>query len=152
MSETVRTFLEFLTAFLGTLGFALVFRVHYKHLPVAAVGGMLTYLIYKLAVIGGASLLAAAVFSAFFMGLFSEICARILRAPMAVFLLPCAIPIVPGSYLYYTMENLITQNFADFRFYLMNTLEVAIGIAVGTSAATIGVSLFFYCKNKCRKK
>lgn len=152
MNETVKIFLEFITAFVGTFAFALVFRIRYKHLLVVAVGGTLTYLVYKLAILAALPVLASAFLSALFMGLFSEISARSLRAPVAVFLLPCAIPIVPGSSLYYTMESLLTHNTEDLRFHLSTTAEVAIGIAVGTSVAAICVSIFFYIREKTLSK
>ncbi len=142
---------ELLTALVGTLGFALIFRVKYKHLPVAAVGGMLTYLVYLLSTLAGATLLPAAVLSSLFMGLFSEICARLLKAPVAVFLLPCAIPIVPGSHLYYSMVHLLSQNDLLFRTYLLGALEIGVGIALGTSISTVCVGLFFHLKGKIKQ-
>ena len=150
-AEFAKTLTELLTALLGTLGFALIFRVRYKYLPIAAVGGMLTDLVYLLATLAGASYLPAAVLAAIFMGLFSEICARTLKAPVAVFLLPCAIPIVPGSFLYYSMVNLLGQNEALFRHYMLGALEIGIGIALGTTISAVCVALFFYCKRKLRK-
>ncbi len=143
-----KVLIELFTALLGTLGFAILFRVKYKHLPVAAVGGMLTYLVYVLATLAGATLLPAAVLSSLFMGFFSEISARILKAPVAVFLLPCAIPIVPGSYLYYSMVHLLSQNDALFSMYLLGALEICIGIALGTSISTIFVALFLHVKKR----
>lgn len=150
-AELTKALIELLTALLGTLGFALIFRVRYKYLPIAAVGGMLTDLVYLLATLAGASYLPAAVLAAIFMGLFSEICARTLKAPVAVFLLPCAIPIVPGSFLYYSMVNLLGQNEALFRYYMLGALEIGIGIALGTTISTVCVALFFYFKRKLHK-
>ena len=150
-AELTKALIELLTALLGTLGFALIFRVRYKYLPIAAVGGMLTDLVYLLATLAGASYLPAAVLAAIFMGLFSEICARTLKAPVAVFLLPCAIPIVPGSFLYYSMVNLLGQTEALFRYYMLGALEIGIGIALGTTISTVCVALFFYFKRKLHK-
>jgi len=150
-AELTKALIELLTALLGTLGFALIFRIRYKYLPIAAVGGMLTDLVYLLATLAGASFLPAAVLAAIFMGLFSEICARTLKAPVAVFLLPCAIPIVPGSFLYYSMVNLLGQNETLFRYYMLGALEIGIGIALGTTISTVCVALFFYFKRKLHK-
>ena len=47
-AELTKAHIELLTALLGTLGFALIFRVRYKYLPIAAVGGMLTDLVSEL--------------------------------------------------------------------------------------------------------
>ena len=151
-NQLTEIFVELVTALIGTLGFALIFRIRFKHLPVVAVGGMLTDLVYLSATLAGASLLLSAVLSALFMGLFSEIAARLLKAPVAVFLLPCAIPIVPGSYLYYSMFYLLTQNNLLFRSNLFGALEIGVGIALGTSISTVCVGLFFFFKAKAKNK
>ena len=143
---------ELITALIGTLGFALIFRVKGKHLPVVAVGGMLTDLFYLLSMLAGAGMLLAAVLASLFMGLYSEVCARMLKAPVAVFLLPCAIPIVPGSYLYYTMFHLLAQDGEKFRLFLFGTLEIGVGIALGTSIATVCVGLSLYLRERLKKK
>ena len=142
MSEqTLKLILEFVMAFVSTLGFALLFRMKYRFLPIAALGGTFTYGVYVVVAALGDSLLLAAVASAFFMTLLSELFARIGKAPAIIFLLPFAISIVPGSYLYYTMSCLL-QNDPAYAYYLKATLQVGIGIAVGISVAMVCVGVF----------
>ncbi len=43
------------------------------------------------------------------------------------FLLPCLIPLVPGGGLYYTMSYAVLKEMQQFRIYLSNTAEAAIG-------------------------
>lgn len=138
MDNAVLKFLvELITAAISTLGFALLFRMRYRFLPIAALGGAVTYAVYFAVSSLSSSLLAAAFAAAFFMSVFSEICARILKASAIIFILPFAISIVPGSYLYYTMSNLLSQNDVLFRHNLHATLEVSIGMAVGITVATV---------------
>ena len=138
MDNAILKFLvELITAAISTLGFALLFHMRYRFLPIAAVGGAATYAVYFAVFSFSGSLLAAAFAAAFFMSVFSEICARVLKASAIIFILPFAISIVPGSYLYYTMSNLLAQNDDLFRYYLHATLEVGIGMAVGITVATV---------------
>lgn len=120
-----------ITAFLGTLAFGILLNVSAKKLPCAALGGLFTYAVYELAALLGANVLVCAFASSLFMTLYSEIFARILRTPALMFLLPCAIPIVPGSGLYYTIYNLLFYNETSLFEHGARTLAIALGIALG---------------------
>ncbi len=134
-------YIQLITSLFGSAGFALLFKMRARYLPFAVIGGGLTYAAYYF---GGA--LTSSVFAAAFAGsaasaIFSEICARVKRAPALIFLVPCAIPIVPGGSLYRTMLNLISQNFDAAWFYLVETLKVGIGIAGGIVTVSLCFSL-----------
>jgi len=98
------------SALIGTVGFALIFSIGTKRLVWASLGGLLTWVMYELAILFGGGPLIAAFASSLFMSLYSEAMARIVRAPTVVFLFPSAIPIVPGGSLYYSMYNLISYD------------------------------------------
>jgi uncharacterized membrane protein YjjB (DUF3815 family) len=72
---------------------------------------------------------------------YSELCARVLRAPSVVFLLPCAIPIVPGKSLYNAASNLLLGNSADALSFMTNAASAGLGIALGIVFASVAVSL-----------
>lgn len=143
-------YIQLITSLFGSAGFALLFKMRARYLPYAILGGGLTYAAYYF---GG--VLTSSVFAAGFVGsaasaVFSELCARIKKAPAIVFLVPCAIPIVPGGSLYRTMLNLISQNFDAAWFYLMETLKVGIGIAGGIVTVSLCFSLSMGVKNHIR--
>ena len=71
---------------------------------------------------------------------YAEVLARIVKAPATVFLIPSIIPLVPGGRLYYTMRAIVDGEGNDARVYAMETLVIALGIAVGI----VVVSLIFY--------
>lgn len=130
--------LGLLSAIIGTVGFALIFKISLKKLPIVGIGGAFTYIFYELIIlISPENHLLAAFVSSLFMAIFSEICARAFRAPTVVFLFPCAIPIVPGSALYYSMYHLLNGNSATSLTYLSTTGQVILGIALGLSVATM---------------
>ena len=131
---------EIIAAVIATASFAVLFRLRAKYLPWAAIGGGVTYLIYY--VINGAFglLFAASFLASMFSAVYSEVCARLMRAPAIIFIFPCAISIVPGGSLYRTMVSLISKDHAAAWAYLGQTMTVAMGIAGGLMA----VSLIFH--------
>lgn len=136
------TFLvQHVTALLGTLGFAVLFKVRARHLPFAGACGLLTWFLYYTVTFFGGSLFLAAFAASAVATVFAECCARLRRAPAPVFLVPGTIPIVPGSDLYYTMRYLLFGDFEVFANYLMRALLVGIGIGGGIVAVSVAVSL-----------
>ena len=125
-------FVQLLTAFLGALGFAVLFGVLRRCLWVAAVGGMLTWGVY-LAVdawlhVEFLSCLAAAAFAV----TISELLARKLKLPATMF-----IPLVPGGTLYYAMSFAVHGDLEQARSYGLRTLLAALAIAGGISLVTV---------------
>lgn len=120
-----------LAAAFGSLGFALMFRVRFRHLWVTALGGLLCYLVYLLTkeLTGGEFFpnLAAAILLAFY----AELCAHKLRAPVQIYLIPVLVPLIPGGFLYYSMYYLLAMDYLLFTDYLLVTLETALGLAGG---------------------
>ncbi len=128
-------------AALATLGFSILFYVHPRRLPLAALGGLLSCGVYLLAehFLGGVllpNLLGAAVGAGY-----SELCARLTRVPVPVYMIPCVIPLAPGGSLYETMFNLVSGEYTAAAATGLVTLQVALGIAGGIVAASV-VGLF----------
>ena len=72
---------------------------------------------------------------------FSEICARLTKVPVPVYMVPCVIPLVPGSALYATMFNFVSGNHAAAADAALKTLVVALGISGGIVIASV-IGLF----------
>ena len=126
-----------LSAPVGSLGFSLLFRIRPRYLPFGALGGLLSCGVYLLATHFGYGPLPANFAASLCMALYSEILARLLRAPSSIFLVPCSIPLVPGGGLLYTMSNLLSRNFPAFLEYGKNTLLTGLGIAGGIVTVSI---------------
>ena len=137
--------LGILSSLIGTIGFALIFRISLKKLSIVGIGGVFTYIIYEVIyAIGAQNVLLATFVASVFMAIFSEICARVIRAPAVVFLFPCAIPIVPGSALYYSMYYLLTNEYTQFTNSISVAGEVILGLALGLSVATVIWGIIHY--------
>ena len=122
--------IQCLSAFLGCLGFAFVFRVH-RHLPyalLASLGGMLGWIVYLLVI---CAMIVVA--------LFSEIMARICKAPATIFIVVGCFPIVPGKGIYQTMLYLISHDQDLF----LDSLFQTVGTALALATAILIVSTFF---------
>ena len=130
------------TAALGTLGFSILFYIHPRRLTLATLGGVLCTAVYLLThgaldgpVWGGEllpNLLGALVGAGF-----SEICARLTKVPVPVYMVPCIIPLVPGSALYAAMFHFVSGNYSAAADAAMHTLVVALGISGGIVISSV---------------
>ncbi len=134
--------LQLTYAFVGSLGFALLFNIKLKRLLPASLGGMLAWGVYLLInyLIGN---LFFAVFSASaFAAFYSEISARILKAPTTVFTIPALIPLVPGSSLFYTMQNAVLSDWDKVLDYALETVIFIGAITLGLSIVSALFKMF----------
>lgn len=134
-------FIQLLTALLGSLGFAILFQLRNGLLVAASLGGFINWGAYLLfyELIGNtfiACFVAAAVAV-----IYCEICARVLKAPVTLFLVPSVIPSVPGSALFYTMSSIVKKDWTLTREFGMRTVEFALGIAAGICLAVVVFSI-----------
>lgn len=129
--------IKIVSGVISTFGFAIIFRLKPSHWPFATLDGLIACLCYFAftELIGGYFWPNA--LAAFFTAFAAEIFARISKAPTTVFLLPGCIALVPGGTLYYTMSNLLSQNYIEAGSYLLITVEVGIAIGAGIIIASI---------------
>lgn len=120
-----------ISAFIGTLGFALFFNIKKERLLYASVGGLITWCVYLGAYHAKPDILIANMIAAIFTTFYSELLARIIKAPTTVLLFPGIIPLVPGGSLYYTMSYMIRGNNEMTKINGISTLKTASGIAAG---------------------
>lgn len=141
-TRTAPIALRIAAAALGTLGFSLVFRLRRKRLIPAVIAGVLTISVYFLCTQHLSSPLACFTIASVVAGAYAELAARVLRAPVTVFLVPGLIPPLPGSDLYYTMASLVSGSSADFVRYGVSTVCAATGLAVGVLFSSLLVLCF----------
>ncbi len=139
---------DFITAFIASVSFAILFRVNKRHLLWAGIGSILTFAIYYAL---DDRLFLAAIVSAIFTALYSEICARVHKAPTLVFLITGVIPTVPGRYLYNTMRCFVEGNLTEGGQYFLDTMTISLGIAAGVVGVAIGWGMISDTVKKCKK-
>lgn len=123
--------IQIISAALGTLGFALLFSVNRRHLPLITLGGALSWAVYLIAWEQGAGVFLSTLISAALICLWSEWMARLRKAPANIFLLTGIVPLLPGSALYYSMEAIVNKNISQLVRKGAETGYVAVGIALG---------------------
>ena len=139
---TLTLLVRLVTATLGTLAFAIIFRVDKRHLPSVSVAGLFTYFIFYTVSYFGGSIFLAAFSSIAFTALFGEIAARVFHAPVLLYLLTGCIPIVPGGDVYYSMKYLLEGNTELAGQKLLQTAEASLGIAGGIVLVSVLFALF----------
>jgi uncharacterized membrane protein YjjB (DUF3815 family) len=150
---TLTLLVRIVASYFASLGFAVVFRIHRRHLAIISLGGAITYFLYDLVLYLSASCFLAGLLSTVFAALFSEILARVRRAPTVVFLLPCVIPTIPGGNLYFPMRYLLSGESALSLEHLAIALQVALGVAGGIIIVSVvfGIVMDRIAANKRKK-
>lgn len=128
--------IQILMGAMGTLGFNILFHIRGKKLLLATLGGLISWTVFLAAkpILPGETdryFLAAATIT-----LYSELLARLEKTPTTTFLVPSAVPLIPGSALYYTMNYALNRNWSAFAQQALYTLELAGALAVGIISVT----------------
>ncbi len=125
--------IQLLTAFLGSLGFAILFNLGKKYIIPAAFGGFLCWGAYILVDILSAGVFMPSLVSAAVAALYAEIAARFLKVPATVIFVSAIIPLIPGSSLFYTMSYAVSGDGELFSKHGMDTINFVLGITCGIS-------------------
>ena len=122
------TVLAFVT---GAFGFGLLFNLRGKKLIVTAMIGGSGGVIFECAHLLGQSTANSLFYASVTVSLLSEVSARLLKCPVTTFLICGIIPLVPGGGMYYTMLNVVENNFDVAVKNGIETIIQACSIAIG---------------------
>ncbi len=122
---------QILMAFLGTLGFSIVFNSKKEVLFTNSIGGALIWISYLITFNFTNNIFVSYMISAIVTGLYSETIARICKTPATTILIPVSVVLIPGSSLYYTMQGLFKNNLEIFTEKGIETVTIATAIALG---------------------
>lgn len=137
-----------ISGFVGSLGFSLFFRMTKRKIVYAAIGGAITCVVYVIACSYFDNEFYQNLFPSLVATAYSEILARVTKAPSTPYTIISLIPLVPGGKLYYTMYYFITSNMSLFRSSLFETIRIAGGLAVGITVVSIIIREVNYSKFK----
>lgn len=141
--------IKLLWAMLGSLGFGIIFNVNRNKLFPVMIGGFLNYFVYYIILRITNNIFLSAAFCAIATSLYSECLALMLKCPTTIFILTGLIPSVPGSSLFYTMQNLVLKNTNEALKQGIITIEVILGIVSGMLFAS-AVMVILNTKKKKR--
>ena len=126
---------QLIMALLGSAGFAILFHLRRELMAVASFGGLLCWLVY---------LICEPVMSGYFFpsfvasacgAFYAEVLARVLKVPSTPFFVVAVIPLIPGSTLYYAMDQVVQGYLSLASAYGVRTMQCALGIGGGMSVA-----------------
>ena len=129
----LNTITQLLAAFVGAMGFALIFGMRRRYLFAASLGALLGWGVYLLTERFLSNSFLPPLLAAAFALTYSEMMAKALKTPATLFVIPAIIPLVPGGSLYYTMSYAVHRDIENARLYGVRTAESALAIAAGIS-------------------
>jgi len=124
--------LQTLFAVIGTIGFCILFHVPTRHIPVCGIIGGLAWCLYQVLIgYGDWRIVAATFMAAALVGFLSDVASHIFKEAATVFVIPGILPLVPGAYIFYTMQALIRDDMSATGIHATETLKLAAATALG---------------------
>lgn len=134
---------QIITAFLGTLGFTVLFNIRGVRLVVTALGGLFSWLLFVVFSFFLHNEVINYFLVALIISFYAEIMARIFKTPATPIFTTSLIPLIPGSSLYYTMASALNNDAGDFPEKAVVTLKLASALALGIIVASSATNIFF---------
>ena len=135
-------------AFLGCLGFSILFNIHGRGMVLCALGGMICWAVYLLILRSGSSDIIAYFWSALVASVYSEVLARIRKCPAIAYLVVAIFTVIPGAGAYYTMNYAVRGEMDLFASQGIHTVAIAGILAVGI---LLGSTVFRIAADRRRK-
>lgn len=123
--------IQLITAFLGTFGYSMLYRVSKKNLFWAPFGGFLAWLVYLACGVLTTSDVIRYFVASVVITFYAEFMARKRRTPATIFLVPATIPMIPGGSLYQTLAFFFNAAWRDAFLQGLQTLLLAAAISGG---------------------
>ena len=133
--------IQLIAAWLGSLGFALLFNIRGKKLLFASLGGLLAWSVYLAIESFNPNPYFCGFCATIALTLYAEIMAIAKKAPVTVFLVSATIPLIPGAGLYRTMNCVVHQDWAGAAANGSYALLFAASMSAGITVTTIAFQL-----------
>ena len=111
MSQDV---LSVIASFFGSFGFAIIYNIRGRRVLIPAIGGAVFWAVYLVFLHFVNNEYLGFFVVAILITIYSEIWARILKAPATTVLMPTVIPLIPGGSLYYAMDAALRRDMPQF--------------------------------------
>lgn len=134
--------IQILAAFVGCIGFFIVFNIHGRGGILCALGGALTWAAYLIVVYFSQNDLLGYFLGTVVAAIYAEIMARIRKYPAISYLLISIFPLIPGAGIYYTTNHLVKGDMLLFSSQGLHTIAIAGSIAVGILIVSTVVRLW----------
>lgn len=144
--------IQIITAIIGSIGFGLIYNLRGRNLIAIGVGGGIAWALHLLIFHLFSNETVSYFIVSLFISIYSEMMARLLKAPTTVFVTPSLIPLVPGASLYYTMRSMFGSNLLSFTESAVLTLKLSAALALGVIVSTAIMKIVYTIINNVRRK
>ena len=144
--------MECLAAFIGCIGFSILFNIHFPGALLCALGGLLAWAVYAIALRFSGSEIIGYFWGAVFASAYSETMARIRKYPAISYLVVSIFPLIPGAGVYYTMTHAVRGEMELFASRGLFTAAIAGVMAVGILLVSTSVRLYLTWKSQQMQK
>ena len=117
-------------AFSSIIAFSIVFGMPKNLLKYATIVGVVSWVIYSYLLYIEVDIVLQAFITGLIVAGMSHIFARVLKAPVTIFLVPGILPLVPGGPIYRSVYYFINDNSNLGNMYFTQTLQIAGAIAM----------------------
>lgn len=136
----------------GCVGFSILFNIHGPGGILCAMGGIVAWVIYSLAIQFGGSELTGFFWGSFFASSYAEIMARVRKYPAISYLVVALFPLIPGAGIYRTMNYAVHGDMELFASQGMHTAAIAGVMAVGILMISTVVRVYYTQKHAQKEK
>ena len=143
--------LEIVACFIGCVGFFILFNIHGPGGFLCALGGVLTWVCYRLVAHYSGSDFAAYFWATLLASAYAEIMARVRKYPAISYLVISIFPLIPGAGVYYSVSHAVQGDMAAFASRGMHTAAIAGIMAVGILIASTTVRIISDRVQRVRK-
>ena len=144
----MESFIQILTGALGSFGFSILFNLRGRKLLITTLGGLISWAVFLLLEQWLPGEAVRYFLSMTAISVYAEIFARVEKTPTTTFLVPCVIPLIPGSALYYTMNYAVQGNMTQFASRGTYTIAIAGIMAVGILLVSTSVRIYQVWKTR----
>ena len=143
--------MEAVAAFLGSLGFCILFNIRGPGILICASGAALTWCAYRFGLALGSGDVMAYFWATIVAATYSEVMARVRKCPVLAYLVVSIFPLIPGAGVYYTMNHAVRGDMVRFAEQGTNTIAIAAIMAVGMILVSTSVHLWTIWKKRLHK-
>ena len=143
-AETAGWFVQAIAAFVGTMGFAVLYgvpRSEYLHASVCSAVGWMTYLVVLR--LAGSTVVEASFVATLVVVLVSRFMAVDRRCPVIVFQICGVFPLIPGAGIFWTVYYLVNKQLSDASTSGFTALGISVAIVLGIIFMTSIPGKFF---------
>lgn len=142
--------LQVLVAFISTIAFAVIFHTPKRELLYTGLTGGCGWLVYLLAQAMGSGIVSASFLATLSLAWLARVFSFARRTPVTVFLICGIFPLVPGAGIYYTGYNFFMGRDALALEKGLETIKIAVAIALGTGIVQSLPPFLFHLPRKKR--